>query len=211
MPERTARYAWHRLHIGPGPTSLVRGASVFFTPDFALPPVHKVPAVPTVHDLSFLTHPDCHEESLRRYLTRAVRRATTRAAAVVAVSQTTAIALGEMLGVEADRIALVPNGVDSQFTPLDPAEDGSGSLPPFGLPDGYLLAVGTLEPRKNYIRLLQAFALLLRELPSPNAPELAARDARGAERLRPNSGEDSGPGIAEIGRASCRERVLYRV
>jgi glycosyltransferase involved in cell wall biosynthesis len=164
VPERIARIAWHRLRIAPPPTWLVRNASLFFTPDFALPPSGHVPSILTVHDLSFLTHPECADEGLRRYLATEVPRSIDAASAVVAVSQTTADALHVLLGVEPARVAIVPNGVDPQFCPMPAARDDAEPSLPFGLAPGYLLTVGTLEPRKNHLRLLQAFAKLTRRV-----------------------------------------------
>ncbi|MDB5077615.1 MAG: glycosyltransferase family 1 protein [Chloroflexi bacterium] len=157
VPERIARIAWERLRLLPPPASFVPGAKIFFTADFALPRLGRVPSIPTIHDLSFLTHPECADEGLRKYLSTEVPRSIHAASAVVAVSHTTARALQELLGVEPAKIAVVPNGVDAQFRPLA-LTDETPPMPPFGLPTGYLLSVGTLEPRKNYVRLLQAFA-----------------------------------------------------
>jgi glycosyltransferase involved in cell wall biosynthesis len=169
IPERAARIAWQRLRLAPPPTLLAGRASLFFTPDFALPPLGRVPGILTVHDLSFLLLPDCADQGLRRYLSEAVPRSVRRAAAVVAVSQTTADALTTLLGVAPERIGVVRNGVDPQFTP--PKEDEREVLAEwlaarFGLTPGYLLTVGTLEPRKNLVRLLQAYDRLRRSWPA---------------------------------------------
>jgi glycosyltransferase involved in cell wall biosynthesis len=171
LSERLARIGWHRLHVLPSPALAVRGASLFFTPDFALPRPGRVPSILTVHDLSFLLHPECADDGLRKYLSAEVPRSIAQAAAVVAVSRTTAGALQSELGVDPARIAVVPNGVDPQFCPL-PAAEASPS--PFGLPERYVLSVGTLEPRKNYVRLLQAFSVLKKRLQRGEAPAAGA-------------------------------------
>jgi glycosyltransferase involved in cell wall biosynthesis len=61
---------------------------------------------------------------------------------------------------------VVPNGVDGQFRPAH-THTAAESAPPFGLPDRYLLCVGTLEPRKNHVRLLQAFSQLRQKCSRP--------------------------------------------
>ncbi|HWE61284.1 MAG TPA: glycosyltransferase family 1 protein [Chloroflexota bacterium] len=180
LSERTATLLWQRWRILPPPTLLTRRVSLFFTPDFALPPVGHIPAIVTVHDLSFMLHPECADARLRRYLTRVVPRSVAEAAAVIAVSHTTAAAVHDLLGVPRDRIHVVPNGVDTLFLARASSEvtppEGSDKTPEahlrarFGLEPGYLLALGTLEPRKNYIRLLQAFAGLRRRLSSAARP-----------------------------------------
>jgi glycosyltransferase involved in cell wall biosynthesis len=165
VPERVARIAWQRVRLAPPPTLLTRHAGLFFTPDFALPPVGNVPGVLTVHDLSFLVHPECADQGLQRYLATVVPRSVQRAEGVIAVSQTTAQALTRMLSVPPERITVVQNAVDPQFIPATEAEQAV--LPDllaarFALRPGYLLCVGTLEPRKNLVRLLQAYADLRR-------------------------------------------------
>jgi glycosyltransferase involved in cell wall biosynthesis len=181
VSERLARIGWHRLHVLPSPALAVPGANVFFTPDFALPRPGRTPSILTVHDLSFLLHPECADAGLRRYLTQEVPRSIRQAAAVVAVSQTTASALERFLGVDAARITVVPNGVDSMFEPRSDAVPESSLLSQLGLSAGYLLSVGTLEPRKNYVRLLQAFAALRKRLVgtgSPASPVAARGDIK---------------------------------
>ncbi|MGH2345858.1 MAG: glycosyltransferase family 4 protein, partial [Chloroflexota bacterium] len=163
VSERLATIAWQRMRLRPAPADLVPGADFFMTPDFALPPVGRVPAALTVHDLSFLVYPECADADLRRYLEHAVPRSIERAAVVFAVSHTTASALTAHLGISPSRIAVVGNAVDDRFRPInDDGRPESGHRPRecFGIEPGYLLTVGTLEPRKNLVRLLEAYAAL---------------------------------------------------
>lgn len=160
ISERLATIGWQRLRALPPPTLFARGLSLYFTPDYALPPLGGVRGIPTVHDLSFLTHPECADVALRRYLSTVVPRSVREAAAVVAVSETTAAAVRAQLP-GGTPIHVVPNGVDPAFNAMrggDRGEAEAALIDRFGLEPGYLLAVSTLEPRKNYVRLLQAFA-----------------------------------------------------
>jgi glycosyltransferase involved in cell wall biosynthesis len=92
----------------------------------------------TVHDLALYRHPDAFP-AWHRTTGRLALRAGVRAAdAVVAVSEFTRKELREVLDVSGDRVRVVPNGVDPVFRPNGPAASGD-----------YVLAVGTLEPRKN--------------------------------------------------------------
>lgn len=167
IPERAAAVLWYRWRLPLSPAAFVRDANLFFTPDFTLMPVHGIPSVVTVHDLSFISHPEYADERLRRFLLSVVPRSIERAAMVVAVSQATADELATRLGVRPERIHLIPNGIDRYFGPIDDDQHARDACSAelqsrFGLQPGYLLAVGTLEPRKNYQRLLRAFALLRR-------------------------------------------------
>ena len=92
----------------------------------------------TVHDLALLRHPEAFPRWHRATGVRALRAGVAAADAVVAVSEFTRDELVELLAVPRERIRVVPNGVDPVFAPDGPAADGD-----------YVLAVGTLEPRKN--------------------------------------------------------------
>ena len=170
VSERLTTILWQRLRVPAWPM-LRECPSLFFTPDYALPRLGALPGIPTVHDLSFMIHPECADDSLRRYLNMVVPRSVAEASAVFAVSETTARSVADLLGVPLARICVVPNGVDRQFRPWDgaPAALAERLRSRFDLAPGYLLSVGTLEPRKNYPRLLQAYDLarraLARELP----------------------------------------------
>jgi glycosyltransferase involved in cell wall biosynthesis len=166
LSEHLATLIWQRARLPLSPVSLLRGPDVFFTPDYLPLPSGRVPSVISVHDLSFLLHPECAEARLRRYLSEAVPRAAASAAAVVAVSQTTAAVVHDLLHVPSERIHVVPNGVDTTFREpllIDDADRAGYLAQRFGLTPGYVLSVGTLEPRKNYTRLLQGFALARRQ------------------------------------------------
>jgi glycosyltransferase involved in cell wall biosynthesis len=105
---------------------------------------------------------------------------------------------------------VVPNGVDAQFCPLAHS-DGPASQPPFGLPAGYLLTVGTLEPRKNHVRLLQAFAKLRKQTKRPQSatwPRTAA-DAGHTLVLAGREGWKFEPIFREVARLSLESSVKF--
>jgi glycosyltransferase involved in cell wall biosynthesis len=123
------------------------GCDLFHHTDYVLAEVTRgLPQVMTVHDLAFLKDPSFHLPAAARTLEAIVRRAAGRCAAFLVPSEATARDCRELLGVE--RIFVTPLGVDEDFFALPP---GAPSRP-------YLLAVGTLEPRKNFARLIRAHA-----------------------------------------------------
>ena len=73
--------AAQRLRVPLPADALAGGADVFYSPDFTLPPLARARAAVTVHDLSYLIHPETHYPPLRRYLEAAVPRALDRLAA----------------------------------------------------------------------------------------------------------------------------------
>jgi glycosyltransferase involved in cell wall biosynthesis len=115
-----------------------RGLEVLHLPTFRGPFQGSVPMVVTVHDLAVLRHPGTFNQWTRRYSRLAVPRVARAARIVIAVSDFTRREIVELLGVPAERIRVIPNAVGPPFDPGGPAAAGD-----------YVLAVGTLEPRKN--------------------------------------------------------------
>ncbi len=115
--------------------------------------------VVTIHDLAFLAHPETHNAGRRRYLTLLTALSARRATRIIAVSAFTRDEIVRRLGVQATKITVVHNAVDGAFAPLPPAEIARFRAA-HGLPERFILCVGTLEPRKNLLGLLDAFARL---------------------------------------------------
>jgi glycosyltransferase involved in cell wall biosynthesis len=131
---------------------------------YAVPLVAACPTVVTVHDLSFLRFPAAFRRFNRIYLSWMTRVATRRAARVIAVSESTRQDVIRLCGVPAERVTVIPNGVSPDFCPADAAEVAAFRATK-GLPDRYILYLGTLEPRKNLARLIDAYAAWLAAAP----------------------------------------------
>jgi glycosyltransferase involved in cell wall biosynthesis len=136
-----------------------RALDVLHCPTFRGPVRARTPVVVTVHDLAILRHPETFPAWHRAYGRFGLRTTVRAADAVVALSEHTRSETEELLGVPAERIRIVPNGVDAVFEPDGPAADGD-----------YVLAVATLEPRKNLARAVEAAALAGVELRVVGAP-----------------------------------------
>ncbi len=168
---RTLTILWHRLRL-PLPVELVTGnVDVLHAPDFSMPPALRTPRVVTIHDLAFLTHPECALPSLVDYLNRVVPRAVRAATRLIAVSQNTADDLVNYLGVERERISVIHLGIDPRFRRVEDQRVLRALDTRLGLEHPLALAVGTIEPRKNYERLIAAFARARRE---PGGPRMLA-------------------------------------
>lgn len=149
---------WQRLRL-PLPAEWLTGpVDCFYSPDFVLPPLRRATrALLTVHDLSFLRHPETFTPALRAYLELAVPRSVRRADHILADSYATRADLIALLDVAPERVTTLHCGVSPRFTPqAEPGERerlgaryGVGARP-------YILAVGTVQPRKNYVHLMQA-------------------------------------------------------
>jgi glycosyltransferase involved in cell wall biosynthesis len=132
-------------------------ADLVHGPAFVAPLLAPCPAVVTIHDLSFIRFPAMFRPGNRFYLTVLTRLSAQRARRLIAVSAHTAAETMRLLGVEPQRIDVVYHGVDPAFRPL-PAEEVTAFRQQQGLPERFVLFVGTLEPRKNLVRLVEAFA-----------------------------------------------------
>jgi glycosyltransferase involved in cell wall biosynthesis len=170
LSPRLLTIIWQRLRLPLAIEHFTGALDVLHAPDFVLPPT-RARTLLTIHDLTFLTYPDCFYPSLQRYLRRAVPRNLRRAHLVLADSQSTRRDLVRLLGVVPERVVVVYPGVSPRFQPL-PAAVCEAVRERLGLPPAFLLFVGTLEPRKNLVRLLEAFSHLV-ETTSGEAAQLA--------------------------------------
>ena len=131
-------------------------------PDITLVPAHTLPAVfpgraiATVHDLGFKVFPAAHPPMQRAYLDATTRYSQARADIVLADSQATADDLRRYYGTNADKITVVYPGVDGDCLRATAADVAARAK--YELPERYFLFLGTLQPRKNIKRLVQAFA-----------------------------------------------------
>ena len=135
--------------FGVGADRLVGGCDVFHLTDYAWLRPTRAPLVATVHDVLFLELPRCYTADMRRGLLAFTRRVVRSAARIVVPSVRAKSGLVERLGADPARVDVVPHA------PRDlPDVPAAREARP------YLLTVGTLEPRKNHARLLDAYARL---------------------------------------------------
>ena len=153
---------WHRLRV-PIPVEVITGPlDIFYSPDFVLPPTcRRTRTLLTVHDLSFLRCPDAFVPSLRRYLERTVPRSVAHADRVLADSEATRADLIAHYSTPPGKVEVLYCGVDPRFRPEQEPGERERLRARYGIADrSYVLSVGTLQPRKNHVRLIQAFGQL---------------------------------------------------
>jgi glycosyltransferase involved in cell wall biosynthesis len=140
------------------------GADLFFGPAGQLPMGDVgAPAVVTAHDLAIYRHPEWFPSGQSLAVRVVVPRSMRRADAIVAVSACTARDVTDIFDVEPERIEVVPEGVSPRYRPL-PADDLAEVRDRYRLPPRFFLFVSTIEPRKNLVTLLEAWARM-RERP----------------------------------------------
>jgi glycosyltransferase involved in cell wall biosynthesis len=158
-----ARIGWEQC-IAPG--ILLRDRpDVLFCPLNVMPLMAPCPVVLTLHDLAFMRL-KTHLWSRRSYLSTMTRRSVHRAAHVIAISDFTRSEALELLDVNPHNITTILNGCDDTFTL--PERSGVEELrTKKNLPEKFILYVGTLEPRKNLVGLIRAYAKVREKLNIP--------------------------------------------
>ncbi len=122
-----------------------------------LPLARRIPGVLTIHDVSFLLFPERFLPGRRRYLTTFTRLSARGARRVMTSSQNTKSDVVKLLGVSEDRVRVVYLGVDDRFRESIEPDRLARFRDEHHLPDQFFLFMGTLEPRKNLVRLLNAY------------------------------------------------------
>ncbi|MBC8031739.1 MAG: glycosyltransferase family 4 protein [Pyrinomonadaceae bacterium] len=173
------------------------GIELFHGTNFDVPLWRRCATVLTIHDLSSLLHPETHTgrsvQRARRRLPLMVRTAD----AVITPTESVRGELSKRLNVTPEKIFAVPEAARECFRPMDFAETETvrGRL---GVGDEFLLAVGTIEPRKNLAVLVSAFEEVIRAWPEHSLQLVIAGGA----------GWLSGPLFDAIRRSPARDRIL---
>ncbi|TKJ16700.1 glycosyltransferase family 1 protein [Blastococcus sp. CCUG 61487] len=166
LPARVLRRLWSTVEFPPVSWSSGR-VDLFHATNFVLPPVGRATGVVTVHDLSFLRTRGAVDAASLAYR-ELVPRSIGRAAVVLTPSQAVADEITAEYGTDPARVVATPLGVSPGW--LDTRRPDQAWLAARGLPADYVVAVGTLEPRKGLQTLVDAFDRLLRS--DPEAPSL---------------------------------------
>lgn len=172
---------------------------VLFVPSHVLPLVHPRRSIVTVHDLGHRYHPEAHTLQQRWYLEWSTRYHVRVAAHLIADSEATRADLVRLYGAALERVTVAHLGVDPAMHPVRDPERLSHVRRKYGIGQPYLLYVGTLQPRKNLVRLIEAFGLLVQEgtIGPDLALVLAGKRGWMSERI-----------LATVDRAGVTERVL---
>ncbi len=144
-----------------------RAPDVVHFPDYQRPAAPLGPSVLTIHDLAAFLYPETFPALTGRVKRTLMRRSVPRATRIIVPTHAIQSDLVERLGADPDRVRVVPHGVAAPPLSIDPMRH----------PRPYLLYVGTLEPRKNVVRLLTAYGMLAQD--HPDCPDLVLAGGRG--------------------------------
>lgn len=136
------------------------GPDLLHYPSFNMPLVNSKPVVATIHDLIYYLNRDaCPSLAAYLYARFMFKKAVKIARKIITVSEFTRSELVESLGVGPEKIAVIHNGVSGLYRPIAVEKQGA-VLSKYGIRGGYIFYAGNHQPRKNLVRLVQAFSLL---------------------------------------------------
>ncbi len=153
------RLAWEMLHAPP---------DLLFVPAHVVPPIHPRRTLVTVHDLGYLYFPEAHPWRQRSYLDVSTRWNARAASHILVDSQATEADLVQHYGVDSQKITVAYPGTDDSLKPVRDPSTLESTKARYGIEGDYLLFLGTLQPRKNLGRLVEAFERFSAKQSSPD-------------------------------------------
>ena len=153
---------WYRLQVPLPVETFVGRVPLFHATDFTLPPtLPGIKTLLTVHDLSFVRAPETTTPVLKAYLDQVVPRSVRRATHVLADSQATKDDLVELYHTPPEKVTVLLGGVNPEFKPVTDSNVLQAVRDRYQIPGNpYIFSIGTVQPRKNYARLIEALAAL---------------------------------------------------
>jgi glycosyltransferase involved in cell wall biosynthesis len=180
---------------------------------YTAPLACPVPVVVTVHDVSFLEHPEYFYGPRAWQLRHTVRQTVKRAARVLTVSEfSRASILKAYPNLDEDKVVVLPNAASPEFRPIGRETAFASVQGRFDLHAPFILTVGDLQPRKNHIGLIRAFAKLVNAFPQLKQElVLAGKDTWFGDRVRQAAAESGvGDRVRFLGFVTDRELLqLY--
>jgi glycosyltransferase involved in cell wall biosynthesis len=160
LTERWLARLWYRLRLPLWVESWTGPLDLFHEPDFVLPPSKPgTRTLITIHDLSFVRQPDSIMPGMEAHLNKWVPHSVRRADHVIAVSEATRQDLIELYQTPPEKITTLYHGVTTAFKPIKEPTKLAAVRQKYKLDDRpFILSVSTIQARKNYKRLIQAFA-----------------------------------------------------
>lgn len=191
QPHREIEPPYHqaakRMPLGmvyPGSDAWSAELDLFHAPDHHIPRLRRTPVIATIMDIIPLRHPEWVRFRLSRHAANwAFARMARSAAHVVTISDYSADDIADGLRIPRERVTPIPLGVDEAYFERPSPERAQEVLGRYGLRPGFFLFVGTLQPRKNVGRIIQAHAALPESVRRAHPLVIVGRDGWGTEDL----------------------------
>lgn len=192
QPEQLARrFPVHALLSGflklplNNSAAIRKNVDLFHAPDHHIPRIAGVPTVSSVMDVIPMLHPEWIKNDLRSLKSWLFNAAIRQSDHIITISEFSKQDMVEHLGLPPDRISVTPLGVEPVYFERVDAQIRSAVLEKHGLKPGFFLFIGTLQPRKNLPRILQAFEQLPAEVRKEHPLVIVGRDGWNNEDLLP--------------------------
>lgn len=150
---------WDRAGFPPVEMLGVR-ADVLHFPDFLIAPAFNRNIVLTIHDLAFMRFPELNFDWFINKYKKLVLKNSARAKRIIAVSESTRKDIVDFFGTDGKKISVIHEAAEEKFKKLKPQSLDRNILSKFKISKRYILSVGTIEPRKNYVSLIKAFNII---------------------------------------------------
>ena len=146
---------------------------------YTAPPFAPCPVVATIHDLSFEHLPETFNRRSRAQLQLTVRHTARRARQILTLSEFTRRDLIKTYSVDPARVFVTPAAAPPEFAPVRDSTELRRIRTTYGIERDYILSLGSIQPRKNLVRLIEAYSSLRRLRPEMDLPQLVLAGKRG--------------------------------
>jgi glycosyltransferase involved in cell wall biosynthesis len=145
---------------------------------YTAPPLCPCPIVTTIHDLAFEHLPETFKRRSWMQLRITVRHTARRAAEIITVSEYSRQDICATYGISPERVTVTPEAASAEFVPITNEAALQNVRRKYGIERDYLLALGSIQPRKNLVRLIEAYAYLCESHPGRELPLLVIAGKR---------------------------------
>lgn len=169
----------------PGSNKLQSKIDLFHAPDHYIPRLGKIPVVATVMDAIPFVHPEWVSKRLRTFKNVAFRQMARSAQRIITISEYSKADIVHYFGIPAERISVTHLGVDSVFAQPVAQDVKTAVLARYGLQPGFFVFVGTIQPRKNVARIIDAHRMLPERIQKACPLVIVGRNGWGTDELLP--------------------------
>ena len=146
---------------------------------YTAPPFAPCPVVTTIHDLSFEHLPETFNRRSWMQLRLTVRRTARRAAHIITGSEYSRGDISRTYGIAPERITVTPDAAPAHFAPVTNETELRRIRESYGIQENYIFSLGSIQPRKNLVRLIEAYSCLRAVRPQGKLPQLVLAGKRG--------------------------------